>query len=170
MDILKTATEWAKAEIFSSFFFVLFGLFFLILSLGFWQIGKTELAKAFIIPTIIAGSLLMIIGIGLIVTNQSRKKHFPIAYEENVQAFLQSELVRAESTIKEYKTVVFTIIPLIIVAAAILIIVLDSSTWRAISITTIAMMIIILFIDSNASERMEVYNRELKHFISQINP
>ena len=35
MDILKLANEWAKAEIFSSKFFILFGLVFLAGSIGF---------------------------------------------------------------------------------------------------------------------------------------
>ena len=50
MDILKLSMEWAKDEILSSKFFILFGLLFLFGALGFWQMGKTELAKAFITP------------------------------------------------------------------------------------------------------------------------
>ena len=65
MQILKVATDWAKAELFSTPFFVLFGLLFLIASVGFWQLGKTEIAKAYMLPTLVAGSLLIIIGVGL---------------------------------------------------------------------------------------------------------
>lgn len=72
MDILKAATDWAKAELFSTPFFMLFGLAFLVASLGFWQLGKTDIARAYIIPTLVAGSLLLIIGVGLFFTNKSR--------------------------------------------------------------------------------------------------
>ncbi|BAO77703.1 hypothetical protein [Winogradskyella sp. PG-2] len=71
MDILKLATEWTKAEVFSTRFFILFAILFLIASIGFWQLGKTETARAYIIPTLIAGLLLMTIGLGLFYTNKS---------------------------------------------------------------------------------------------------
>lgn len=56
IDILKTATDWAKAEMFSSGFFVLFGLAFCLSSYCFWQFGKTDTAKAYVIPLLVAGS------------------------------------------------------------------------------------------------------------------
>lgn len=62
MDILKMATDWAKGEIFSSAFFIIAGVLFVAASIGFWQLGKTDMAKAYIIPTLVAGALLMIIG------------------------------------------------------------------------------------------------------------
>ena len=65
MELLKLATEWAKSEVFSTRFFILFALLFLVGSVGFWQLGKTDLAKAYIIPTLVAGVLLMTIGLGL---------------------------------------------------------------------------------------------------------
>ena len=46
MEILKVATEWAKAEVFSARFFILFSILFLSASIGFWQLGKTEMAIA----------------------------------------------------------------------------------------------------------------------------
>ena len=65
MELLKLATEWAKAEVFSTRFFIFFAILFLIASIGFWQLGKTDLAKAYIYPTLVAGLLLMTIGLGL---------------------------------------------------------------------------------------------------------
>lgn len=161
MEILKAAIEWAKAEVFSSMFFILFGIIFLLATIGFWQLGKTELAKAFIYPTLVAGILLLIIGIGLVYSNKSRIASFPTAYEHDASAFVESEIIRAEKTLAEYKTVVFKAIPLIIVVAALLLIFIDKPNWRAISITTIAMMVVILSIDSNANARLEAYNKEL---------
>jgi len=62
MEILKIATEWAKAEVFSSRFFVLFALLFLIGSIGFWQLGKTETAKAYTIPTVVVVVVVVVVG------------------------------------------------------------------------------------------------------------
>ncbi|MCG8328978.1 MAG: heparan-alpha-glucosaminide N-acetyltransferase domain-containing protein [Chitinophagales bacterium] len=162
MEILKAATDWAKAEVFSSTFFIFFGILFLLATLGFWQLGKTEFAKAFIFPALIAGILLLIIGLGLVYSNKSRIANFPTAYESDASAFVQSEISRTEKTMAEYQTIVFKVIPLIIVVAALLFVFIDKPIWRAISITTIAMMVVIILVDSNANARIEAYNKQLE--------
>lgn len=164
MDILKLSTDWAKAEVFSTRFFILFAILFLVASIGFWQLGKTEIARAYIIPTLVAGVLLMTIGLGLFYTNKSRVTAFEIAYNNDASSFVESEIARTESTLKEYKTVVFKAIPIIIAVAALLIIFVSTPTWRAISITTIAMMIVILLIDGTAHARIEAYGKQLELF------
>lgn len=161
MDILKASTDWVKAELFSTPFFILFGVLFLIASIGFWQLGRTEMAKAYIIPTLVAGTLLMIIGFGLFFTNKSRLADFPIAYNRDASAFVASELARAEATLKEYRTVVFTAIPLLIVACAIGIMFFTTPIWRASLITAIAMLVVILLIDVTAYARIDAYNQQL---------
>ena len=161
MDILKTATEWAKAEVFSTTFFILFGIIFVLAGIGFWQLGKTELAKAYIIPALVAGALLLTIGLGLFFTNKSRISSFAADYNQDASAFVKSEIVRVDKTLNEYKTQVFKIIPLIIVAAALLIIFINTPIWRAISITTIFMLIVILLIDGMAHARIEAYKEQL---------
>jgi len=162
MDILKAATDWAKAELFSTPFFILFGVLFVLASIGFWQLGKTEMAKAYIIPTLVAGVLLMIIGVGLFFTNKARLANFPAAYERDAAAFIESELARAEGTLKEYRTIVFTAIPLIIAACAIGIMLFNTPVWRASLITTIAMLVVILLIDGTAYARVDAYNKQLE--------
>ena len=114
MDILKAATDWAKDELVSTPFFILAGALFLAISLGLWQVGKTDLARAYIIPMLVAGSLLAIIGFGLFFTNKARMDQFKIDHAENRIAFIDSELSRTNATLKEYKNVVFTGIPIII--------------------------------------------------------
>jgi len=163
MDVLKFATEWAKAEVFSTRFFIVFALFlFLIASYGFWQLGKTDLAKAYIIPTLVAGILLMIIGVGLVYTNTQRITEFETAYQKDAAAFITAEFDRIESTLKEYNTIVFKAIPTIMIIASLLIILMDKPVWRASCITTIAMMIVILLIDGTAHSRIVAYKQQLE--------
>ena len=161
MEILKAATEWAKSEVFSTKFFILFGIIFVIASIGFWQLAKTDLAKAYIIPTLVAGVLLMTIGIGLLYTNITRVSSFAADYNKDASAFVKSEIVRVESTLNEYDTIVFKVIPIIIIVAALLIIFVNTPMWRAISITTIAMLVVILLIDGTAYARISDYNQKL---------
>jgi len=161
MDILKAATEWAKAELVSTPFFMLFGVLFIVASVGFWQMGKTEIARAYIIPTMVAGALLLTIGLGLFFTNKARITQFETAYKSNKLAFVESELVRAEATLKEYQTIVFKVIPFIIIVCALGIVFLDKPIWRASLITTIAMLVVILLIDGTAHARIDAYNQQL---------
>lgn len=161
MDILKAATDWAKAELVSTPFFALAGLVFIAISVGFWQVGKTDLAKAYVIPTLVAGVLLVIIGTGLFFTNKNRITQFEMAYQENKVAFVDAELTRAEATLKEYKNVVFTAIPIIIAVCAAVLFIVNAPGWRASMITTIAMLAVIMLIDGLAHARIGEYNQQL---------
>ncbi|MEL6593453.1 MAG: hypothetical protein AAFQ87_11905 [Bacteroidota bacterium] len=161
MDILKAATDWARAELFSTPFFILFGLIFIGASLGFWQLGKTEMARAYIIPSLVAGSLLLIIGLGLFFTNKSRIPQFKAAYESDASAFVASEIKRAEATLKEYKNVVFTAVPIIITICALVLMFVKTPIWRASMITVIAMLVVILLVDGTAHARIDAYHQQL---------
>lgn len=163
MDILKTSIDWAKAELVSTPFFVLAGLIFLAISLGFYQVGKTDLAKAYIIPTLVAGTLLVIIGIGLFFTNKSRLSQFEKACRDNVVTFVDSELERTDATLKEYNNVVFTAIPIIIAGCALVLFFVNAPGWRAGMITSIAMLSVILLIDGLAHARIDRYHQQLLH-------
>ncbi len=161
MELLKTATDWAKAEMFSTTFFILAGILFVATSICFWQLGKTDLARAYIFPTLVAGALLMTIGFGLFFTNKARVANFPSTYNQDASAFVQSEIKRVDDTLKGYQSVVFKAIPFIIIAAALVIVFVNTPIWRAISITTMAMLIVIMLIDSTAHARMTDYKEQL---------
>ena len=161
MDILKTATDWAKAELVSTSFFIIIGIVFVMASFGFWQFGKTELARSYIIPLLVAGAFLLAAGFGLFFTNKSRITQFELAYNKDAKAFVESELARVESTLKEYRTIVFTAIPIIIVVCALVIMFVNSPIWRAISITTIAILVVLLLVDGTASARIKEYKEKL---------
>jgi hypothetical protein len=140
---------------------MVFGVAFMLASFGFWHLGKTDIARAYIAPTLVAGLMLLTIGLGLFFTNKARITQFETAYKTNVSTFVASEIVRAENTLKEYSIIVFKVIPIIIIVAAILIIFVNTPTWRAISITTIAMLIVILLIDGTAQARIDAYKKQL---------
>lgn len=167
MDILKAATDWAKAEVFSTTFFIIAGILFVAVSIGFWQLGKTDIARAYIIPSLVAGALLMTIGFGLFFTNKARITQFEKAYNSNASTFVELELERVENTLKEYKNVVFTAIPLIIAACALVIMFVNTPIWRASMITTIAMLTVILLIDGTAHARIKDYKEQLVLVVKQ---
>lgn len=161
MDILKAANEWAKAEILSTQFFIFFGILFLLGSIGFWQLGKTAVAKAFVYPFLVTGILLLILGVGLLFSTKSRLSNFETDYQKDAATFVKTEIARAENTIGSYKNVALKVFPLIIAVAALLIVFIDKPIWRAISIATIAMMLVMILVDSNALVRMQDYHKQL---------
>lgn len=161
MDILKTATDWTKAEMLSSAFFIFFGLSFLLASLGFWQMGRTDLARAYVIPILMAGTLILVIGVGLFFSSQARLASFPAAYATDAVGFVADEIARADRVLNEYRIAVFRVILLIIAACALAILYFETPLWRASLITTIVMMAVILVIDTNANARLEGYREQL---------
>ncbi|MBO3697285.1 hypothetical protein [Roseivirga sp. E12] len=167
MEILKTSTQWAKDEVFSSVFFILFGVLFILATIGFWQLGKTEVARAFIYPTLVAGSLLLMAGISFTMSNKKRLSDFETEYNVNPSAFIKAEIARTEKTMWEYKNIAMKVLPLIVVVAALLIVFIDKPIWRAISMTLIAMLLCMISIDSLALSRMKKYHKELKQAESQ---
>ncbi len=162
MEVLKLANEWARAEMFSSKFFVLFGIMFLMGAICFWQMGKTEIAKSFIFPTLVVAVLLLILGIGLYFINRSILDSFQDSYNANPTAFLDAEILRMDDIVASYIRSVFKIMPFIIIGAALLIFLFDKPIIRAICINTIALMIVIMFVDSNAIARANKYKDALK--------
>ncbi len=162
MEILKLTTDWAKAELVSTSFFIVIGIAFVLASFGFWQFGKTDLTRAYIIPMLVAGIFLITVGLGLFFTNKARITKFETAYNDDISTFVASELERSEATLKEYKTIVFTAIPFIIVACGLVIFLVNTPIWRASMISTIAMLAVILLIDGLAHARIEAYYKELK--------
>ena len=161
MDIVKTATDWTRAEMLSSAFFILFGLSFLLASLGFWQLGKTDMARAYVVPMLVAGTLILIIGLGLFLPSHARLTSFPAAYATDAAGFVADEIASADRVLNDYRIAVFRVIPLIIVACALAILFFETPIWRASMITTIAMMAVILVIDTNANARLEGYRGQL---------
>ncbi len=162
MDILKTAIEWAKDEVFSSWIFILFGILFVSTAIIFWQIGKTDLSKAFIIPILISGGLLLAAGFGFYFSNKARISNFENEYHNDITTFISTESNRVEKTILEYENIAFRIFPIIMIIAASLIIFIDKPLWRAISMTTLGLLMVILMIDSHAHARLKNYYKQLQ--------
>lgn len=161
MDIVKTAVDWTKAEMLSSSIFVVIGVAFLLASYGFWQIGKTDLARAYVVPFAVAGGLLLIIGVGIFAQSFGRLSSFPAAYEADAGAFLASEVQRAEKVLGQYRVAVSWVIPIIVIVASVALMLFTAPFLRAICVTTIALMAVLLMLDSNANARLLVYQAQV---------
>jgi len=162
MEIIKAANEWAKAEVVSAIFFMLFGLGYLLASMGFWRLGNSPLAKALIIPLSIAGGLLLIAGISFYISNKSMLRTFETEYKADPSSMIKSEIERTESTIKTYKNVALKVFPAIAVVALLIFLFMSNPMVRAISIAIVAFFVVLILLDSQALKRMEIYHQKLE--------
>jgi hypothetical protein len=160
MDIVKLSSDWAKAEVFSAKMILFLSLVFFISSLGFGQLGKTPMARAFVWPMLVAAVLLVAVSAGLYFANRPRITQFEAAYSTDAKTFVQKETGRTAKSQHDL-ALVFKILPLIIIAAAFLIIFVNTPLWRAIGITTVALMTVLMFIDSNTEARNTAYHEHL---------
>jgi predicted membrane metal-binding protein len=128
---------------------------------SFW--GKTPMAKAFVIPLIVAGIFLVSIGIGLYAANHPRIAQFETDYKLDAKSFLTKEIARTADSQGQLK-IVFIILPAIAVVAAILLMIFSSPHWRAITVTMILLSALLMAVDSNTEERNDAYHEQLvKH-------
>src|SRR5258706_1219769 len=94
MEIIKLSTDWAKAEVFSAKMVGLLSFLVVLVALGFWQLGKTPMARSFVWPLLVAGLLLLAVGAGLYVANKPRIAQFEAAYKNDPTSFVQNEIIR----------------------------------------------------------------------------
>lgn len=168
MEIIKAATEWAKAEVVSAIIFMLFGLAYILGSLGFWKLGNTPLTKALVIPLLIAGVLLLGAGISFYLSNKSKLTNFEKGYKENPSAMINSEMERTGSTIKTYENVALKVFPAIIILAAMVSFFVPNPLVRAISIAIIAFLLVLVLLDSQALKRIKTYHHQLELVDKQL--
>ena len=163
MDIITAATNWAKGEITSSLFFMLFGICYLVVAYVLTTImGASQLTKALIVPMLIAGGLLVMAGMSFYFSNKSKLKNFESDYKANPTAVVKSELANTAKTMKTYENVALKVFPAIIFIAVLISIFVDTPMVRAISIAVIAFLAVLVLLDSQALKRMKIYHEQLE--------
>ena len=160
MEIIKLSTDWAKAEVFSAKMVGLLSFVVFLAALGFWQLGKTPMARSFVWPLLVAGLLLVAVSAGLYFANQPRIARFEAACKNDAASFIRNEIARTEKS-KRDLAFVFKVLPAIIVAAALLIMFSQTPVWRAIGVVTILLVALLMLIDSNTDARNTAYHQKL---------
>lgn len=161
MDIFKTVSDWARFEMLSAVAFMTFGLAFGLAGLGFRQLATTDLARAFTVPMLVAGGLLLILGVGLFFPAQARFAGVPAAFGEDPGGFVAAEITRADKGVNVYRIAILGVFPAIIALCALAVPFLDGSNWRASLITAIAFFTVLILVDSNANARLQEYRQQL---------
>jgi ABC-2 type transport system permease protein len=160
MEIIKLSTDWAKAEVFSAKIVWLFSVVELLTAIGFWYWGRTPIAKAFAWPFLVMGLFLIGVGMGLYAANHPRIVQFENEGHREPKAFFEAELQRTSKSQRDL-TLVFKILPAIVIVAAIVIILAPASLWRAIAVTVILTAAFLMVVDSNTEARNDAYHSQL---------
>ena len=160
MEVLKISIDWVKSELLSAKIVWLFSFLTLITSLGFATLGKTTTAKAFVLPLIISAAILFVIGVGLYAANKPRIKQFEYEYSKNPKEFIDAEIKRTSKSDNDF-SIVFIVLPLIIITSAILFITFPSIKSRVINTTIILTVVFLMIVDSNTSARNAKYREDL---------
>jgi ABC-2 type transport system permease protein len=160
MDILKSCTDWARAEVLSAKIVWLFSAIEIFAAVGFWYFGKTLMAKAFIWPLAVSGFFLVAVAAGLYFANYPRIEEFKKRYTIDAKVFTQEEIARTAKSQGDL-AMVFKILPAIIVLAAIVIFLIHTPVWRAIGITVIITTAFLMIVDSNTDARNTDYHLQL---------
>ena len=161
MEVIKAASEWAKAEMVSAIIFMLVGTSYMATSLGLWQWANSTLAKALIVPLLVAGALLLGAGISFYLSNKTKLSTFETVYKANPSEWLSSEMARTEKTINTYQNVALKVFPGVILLAVLVFIFVPIPLVRAISIALIAFLAALVLLDSQALKRMNTYHDHL---------
>ena len=119
------------------------------------------MARAYIVPLLVTGLLLVTLGIGLILPNYLRLSSFPDAFETDEGIFIADELARVDKTMKGYNNALFVIFPAIIIGCAFILMIMRTPIWQASAISIITMIAFLFVIDSNANARLGAYKAEL---------
>lgn len=162
MDIVSSAKNWAKAEIKSSFFFMLFGIGYLFIAIFVKQMENSPLAISLFIPLMIAGGLLLLAGISFYFSYKSKLINFEKNYKANPLTFLLAEIESTAKTIKTYQNVALKVFPVIILIATLIALFISLPIVRAICIGVIAFLGVLVILDSQALKRMKTYHQHLR--------
>ncbi|MFC3118820.1 hypothetical protein ACFOHS_13860 [Jhaorihella thermophila] len=119
------------------------------------------MARTFVVPMLVAGALLLILGGGLLYSTWTTATGFEAALTQDPAGFVAAEIARADRTMTQYGLAVFRVMPLLIAGAALLIVVMHGPAWRAGLVTATAVLSLVMKIDMNANARMEAYKDAL---------
>lgn len=166
MEFIEYAIAWCKGEIFESKLILLFGIILMISAFLFFKLGSTPNARAMLYPLLVVGLMFSSIGGGMLYSNPKRILEFKQAYEENPEAFIQSEKERVEGF--QYMYMLTLIIATVSFVFATLVFWFSySPILKAVAIAVAIFGISGLVIDHFSEERAEIYHLKIEAYLSK---
>lgn len=162
MDIINYSLDWARGEVFSAKIIALISVFVLLCASGFYFWGRTSMARAYWLPLAASGVFLVVVACGLYFANQPHITAFQQQYDDNPELFVKSELERTAKSDSDLTTIVFRILPVIIVVCALGAMFITKTGWRAWFIVLMMLCAFLMAVDSNTRARNAEYHELLQ--------
>lgn len=156
MELIHHTINWVKGEMLESSITGVIGFLILVASLLFWKYGNTPYARALIIPLFVVGVIPFVSGISGVYSNYKRIAVYEQAWQENQQAFRESEKERVEGFDNIFKYT-YPMAIILVIGGAILFFLVNTPILKAISLAMMLMGLMTYFIDHFAKERADIY-------------
>ncbi|MCL3779020.1 hypothetical protein EMN47_01335 [Prolixibacteraceae bacterium JC049] len=166
MDFIQHTINWSRGEITEALINGIGGLVLVICGILFLKLGNTPNAKALVWPLIAVGLLLGIAGAYGVYSNKIRINEFEQQWNQNPKTFVEAEKKRVEGFDEIFKYSYPGAI-ILVIAGAILFFVFKGANGKAISLGLMLVGMAAYFIDFFASERAQIYYKEIIKEISK---
>lgn len=168
MEFIQHTINWAKGEITEAMIMSVFGALIILCSVLLWKFGTTPNTKSLIIPLMLIGSLPFFYGIFGVISNKNQIPIYEKSWEQNQEKFIKAEYERVKGFDEIFKysypfAIIFT------VCGAILFFIVSSPNWKAISLAMITLGLMAYYIDYFASERAEIYLKQIEVELGLMN-
>ncbi len=157
---MQYTLDWYIGEIFEGKFILGFGIILLISALLFHIYGNMPSAKALLIPLIVIGLFFTSVGVGGIYSNSKKIAKVEENYQQNNQAFVDSEIKRVEDFQYLYPMSIAISLACFLIAIGLLYFV-KNIHWQAIAIALILFGSAFAAIDYFSKERANIYYERL---------
>ena len=158
--MIEQTLNWYNGEIFEGKFILGFGISLIIIALIFYFIGNTSGAKALLFPFLVTGFIFICIGTGMIYSNSQKIANVEQNYNQDNQAFINTEIKRVEDFQYLYPMSIGISLVSFLVALGLLYFV-KNIHWQAIAIALILFGSAFAVIDYFSKERATIYYEKL---------
>ena len=160
MNFLQHTLDWYNGEAFEASLIGIFGVIVLIVALLFWKLGFTPNAKYLVIPLVVFGLLLSIMGTIGFISNKNKLTELKRTEIINEIEFIQSEAERVEGFQWLYTfTIILAAVSFFL--AVCFFIFSNSKQLQAIGIVIILLGLTGLVIDYFSKERADFYYNKI---------
>lgn len=160
MNIIEHSIAWAKGEQFEGMCIAVGGILSIVLAILLWKFGTTINAKSLVIPTLVFGLLLTLMGGFMIYSNGQRQHDFQQSYEKNSIEFTQQEKMRVEDFQFMYPTSL-AISVVCFLTTLIAFVWSNNPNFQAIGIVLSVFGLSLIIIDFFSKERAAIYYEQI---------
>ena len=167
MELIDYTNKWVTGEINEGRAIMIAGIVALLVTVVLWRCCSQEIVRALLIPLLIVGLFHTGTGVGMIILNRQRVEQFAQQYQQQTpQEFAQAEQARVDGFMGLYpQTIIWSTV--ILVVAVCLFAFFQAHWARGTALVMIYLALSLLVIDYFSKYRADVYQQELKEFITE---